>query len=477
MCPPPPPPARFTGDGRAYWRILLRGAVLLAVTLGIYRFWLATDVRRFLWSNTEVAGESLEYTGTPYELLIGFLIALALLVPLYAALALAALSAGPVGAAASALSFPVLFFLGQFAVFRARRYRLTRTVYRGVRCHQDGSAIRYAICASFWWIMVALTVGLAYPFMQSRLERFKMRHTYFGDLKGRFEGSGLRLLLRGFFMWLLVVGPLIGTIVFGVVTVDWETVGGVAAKATSLEDFNNQLDSAYSNFYDAVVVAIAASIFSIVMLAVLYPVFQAMVLRWWIDGLRLGDLDDSLEPSHRSDLRRLSALSRLWPPLRHRGDGGRQHRGLRADGHPGRQRQQGRRRPRQCGRRHRLLRDRHAGLFGNLSGDCEARLLAEQCRIPVVHGARRARPRQGERHRELRGRRRPRRRAQCGRHLMVSSTMVTGAGHYFDGTSSVRHDVIVRGRAAGGAHPRRQRHAARRMALSRTCARSRRPTT
>lgn len=290
VVPPPAPPARFTGDGRAYWRILLRGAVLLAVTLGIYRFWLATDVRRFLWSNTEIAGESLEYTGTPYELLIGFLIALALLLPLYVALALAALSAGPVGATASALSVPVLFFLGQFAVFRARRYRLTRTVYRGVRCHQDGSAIRYAICASFWWIMVTLTLGLAYPFMLSRIERFKMRHTYYGDLKGRFEGSGFRLLLRGSFMWLLVVGPLIGTVVFSILTVDWETVSAAAAKATSLEDFNNQLDSAYSNIYDAVAVAIAASIFSVVMLAVLYPVFQAMVLRWWIDGLRLGDL-------------------------------------------------------------------------------------------------------------------------------------------------------------------------------------------
>jgi uncharacterized membrane protein YjgN (DUF898 family) len=290
VVPPPPPPARFTGDGRAYWRILLRGAVLLAVTLGIYRFWLATDVRRFLWSNTEVAGESLEYTGTPYELLIGFLIALALLVPLYVALALAALSAGPVGAVASALSFPVLFFLGQFAVFRARRYRLTRTVYRGVRCHQDGSAIRYAICASFWWIMVALTVGLAYPFMQSRLERFKMRHTYYGDLQGRFEGSGFQLLLRGFFMWLLVIGPLVGTIVIGVVTVDWETVAAAASKASSLEEFNSQIDSAEPNFYGAVVVAAAAISFSIVMLAVLYPVFQAMVLRWWIDGLRLGEL-------------------------------------------------------------------------------------------------------------------------------------------------------------------------------------------
>ena len=85
--PPAPPvapsrPVRFTGEAGAFWRLLLRGALLLAVTLGIYRFWLATDVRRFLWSNTEIAGESLEYNGTAAELLIGFLIAIALLVPI-----------------------------------------------------------------------------------------------------------------------------------------------------------------------------------------------------------------------------------------------------------------------------------------------------------------------------------------------------------------------------------------------------------
>ena len=54
------------------------------VTLGIYRFWLVTDVRRFLWSNTEIAGEPLEYTGTALELLLGFLVAIALLIPIYA---------------------------------------------------------------------------------------------------------------------------------------------------------------------------------------------------------------------------------------------------------------------------------------------------------------------------------------------------------------------------------------------------------
>ena len=186
--------------------------------------------------------------------------------------------------------FPILFFLGLFAVYRARRYRLTRTVYRGIRCHQDGSGLRYALCAAFWWVMVALTLGLAYPFMQSRLERFKMRHTYFGDLKGRFEGSGFRLFLRGFPMWFLVVGPIAGAVAYAVIAVDWDAVDAARAKASGFEDFNNQLDGAASNAYSAIAVAVGATSFSIAMIAVLYPVFQAMLLRWWIGGLRFGEL-------------------------------------------------------------------------------------------------------------------------------------------------------------------------------------------
>src|SRR5215475_76852 len=73
---------RFRGAPGAFWRLVARGAVLLMVTLGIYRFWLTTDIRRYLWSNTELNGESFEYTGTARELLLGFLIAVAILLPL-----------------------------------------------------------------------------------------------------------------------------------------------------------------------------------------------------------------------------------------------------------------------------------------------------------------------------------------------------------------------------------------------------------
>ena len=77
--------ARSVGRGKTFRRLISRGAVLLMFTLGLYRFWLTNDIRRYFWSNTELAGESFEYTGTAYELLLGFLIALAILGPFYAA--------------------------------------------------------------------------------------------------------------------------------------------------------------------------------------------------------------------------------------------------------------------------------------------------------------------------------------------------------------------------------------------------------
>src|SRR6476469_6925655 len=164
---PPPNGARFLGDERAFWRLLIRGAALLFVTLGIYQFWLATDVLRALWSTTEIAGDGLEYIGTARELLLGFLIAIALLVPLNVVFFLSAFSRSWLSQISGLLALIVLALLGQFAVYRARRYRLTRTVYRGIRFHQTGSAWRYAICAIFWWGMIGATLGLAYPWAQA----------------------------------------------------------------------------------------------------------------------------------------------------------------------------------------------------------------------------------------------------------------------------------------------------------------------
>lgn len=289
---PPPNGARFLGDERAFWRLLTRGAFLLLITLGIYRFWLATDVRRFLWSNTEIAGDGLEYTGTARELLLGFLIAIALLVPLNVVFFLSAFGSGWLSQVSGLLALIVLGLLGQFAVYRARRYRLTRTVYRGIRFHQTGSAWRYAVCAIFWWGMIGLTLGLAYPFAQASLERFKLRHTYYGDLQGHFAGSGTRLFFRGVLLWIVVVVPLLFGLLIAIGQIDWAALG----RGTG--DVMSRVEAA--EIAPALVVAVLSVGWSVLALALLYPVFQAIVLRWWISGLRFGELSVASHLSTRA---------------------------------------------------------------------------------------------------------------------------------------------------------------------------------
>ena len=76
---------RFEHAGRVgeLLPIVLLNALLNILTLGFYRFWARTRVRRFLWGNTALLGDRFEYTGTGAELLKGFLFVLfAVLLPI-----------------------------------------------------------------------------------------------------------------------------------------------------------------------------------------------------------------------------------------------------------------------------------------------------------------------------------------------------------------------------------------------------------
>src|SRR3984893_18631464 len=202
--PPPPMPVSFSGDRGEFRRLVTRGAGLELITVGFYRFWLATDIRRHLWSNTIIDGDAAEYTGRARELLIGFLFALPILVPIYLAYFLIGLEVERFKAFAS-IPLGLFFYLfAQFAIYRARRYRLTRTVWRGVRFWMTGSGWSYAWRAGLWALLSAFTLGIAAPWAKSSLERYKMRHTAYGSLQGRFEATGWSLFKQVWWLWLLL---------------------------------------------------------------------------------------------------------------------------------------------------------------------------------------------------------------------------------------------------------------------------------
>jgi uncharacterized membrane protein YjgN (DUF898 family) len=268
--------ARFTGDPRTFRNLMIRGALLQVVTLGIYRFWLTTDARRFLWANTEIEGDSLEYTGTAIELFLGFLIAIALLVPFYVLLFFGTLELGLVSRLSSAAAFVFLAVFGQYAYFRARRYRLTRTVFRGLRFHQSGSAFSYAMRALLWWIAIGITLGLAYPWAQASLERYKLAHTYYGEWQGKFAGSGTRLFLRGIGLWLMMI---VLFLAYGLVIQFIDNGTLVRAAQADGRNTPSQMVVFLTAFLGIGLFIVAAAV---------YAILQGIIMRWWLAGLHFG---------------------------------------------------------------------------------------------------------------------------------------------------------------------------------------------
>ena len=202
-----PAPVRFTGDNATYRRLVMRGAMLELVTFGFYRFWVTTDIRRHLWSHTEIDGDALEYTGRAGELLIGFLLAMAILGPLFIAYFLIGLEFERLKAFASFPLYLILIAFGQFAAYRARRYRLTRTVWRGVRFWMTGSGWSYAWRSMLWGLLLYPTLGFTYPWRWAALERYKLRNTLYGDLRGSFTATGGQLFARVWWIWALGILP------------------------------------------------------------------------------------------------------------------------------------------------------------------------------------------------------------------------------------------------------------------------------
>ena len=263
---------QFTGSGRRFVRLLIIGGLLQLITFGFYRFWLITDVRRHLWSGTSIDGDALEYTGRGRELLIGFLIAIAILAPLFLVYFLIGVEAERYRAFASLPLYLILFFLMQFATYRARRYRLTRTVWRGVRFWMTGSGGAYALRSFLWMLFVAITLGLAYPWREAALERYKMRHTFYGDLQGRFAGTGWGLFKAAVALWL--IGLLAFAAMIGVlVALDPQFGEGAPTMGAGQQALLGALPTLF-----------------VILLAILWPIYQAIEWRWWASGMRFGEV-------------------------------------------------------------------------------------------------------------------------------------------------------------------------------------------
>jgi len=193
--------------------IVFVNMLLSIVTLGIYRFWGKTKIRRYLWSRVSFQDEPLEYTGTGTELFLGFLIVMVILIPvllLNSFLQIALQNKPDVFIAVQILYGLAFMYLVYIATYRAQRYRLTRTSWRGIRGGMSGSAITFANKAFLYMLLTIVTLGVMYPKMQVALQKYRTENSVFGDVNLEFDAP-FAPLMKSWLFSLVCLLTLYGT--------------------------------------------------------------------------------------------------------------------------------------------------------------------------------------------------------------------------------------------------------------------------
>lgn len=175
----------FDGSWQEFAKIALPNLLLTIVTLGIYRFWATTRERKYLWSHSRFVDERLEWTGTGKELFVGFLLVAAILgIPftIIQFIAQGLIFRGMVEwvGAMTAVLFIGGFYLTGLARFRALRYRLSRTRWRGIRGGSDDQGFTYGLSYMWKTFVGYLPAGLMIPWSMTSLWNERMGKMSFG---------------------------------------------------------------------------------------------------------------------------------------------------------------------------------------------------------------------------------------------------------------------------------------------------------
>ncbi len=187
------------------------------VTLGIYRFWAKTNVRRHVWSCVHINGEPLEYTGTGKELFLGALfVFLFLVLPIVLAAAAIGIIQGPDSpllVMVQILALLLIYLFWGFAVYRARRYQLSRTHWRGIRGTLVGSAMIYSLLYFGSLLAKSMSLGWATPVMNTVLREQITNDMRFGDAAFKFKGRAGPLYPTYALCWFLTLAAIVAVIV------------------------------------------------------------------------------------------------------------------------------------------------------------------------------------------------------------------------------------------------------------------------
>ena len=193
----------FRGRGAEYFRIWIVNVALTLLTLGIYSAWAKVRTQRYFYGNTYLDGHSFEYHGKAWRILIGRVIALALLL----------------GYSASVLFVPPSFALWVLIAGAALpwlanasiRFNARNTSWRNVHFNFHATYFE-AFIAYVVWSAAALTLFPLIPLARRVHDYFYINHHRFGGHAFKTEFRAGRVYAIYLFGFVLIVGILLAVV-------------------------------------------------------------------------------------------------------------------------------------------------------------------------------------------------------------------------------------------------------------------------
>ncbi|MEO6607967.1 MAG: DUF898 family protein, partial [Aestuariivirga sp.] len=284
-------------------KIAVVNFLLGLITLTIFRFWAKARVRRHIWSCIHINGEPLEYTGTGAELFRGFLMVFGLFILPYIVLA-AALGFwlgpnDPSLAGLQGLFFLLVYLLWGFALYKQRKYQLSRTLWRGIRGTLAGSAFTYSLTYFGSLLAKGMSLGWATPVMDTVLQEQMIGNMQFGDISFKFKGRAGPLYPTYAACWFLTLLAL----VIGAVWVGMEFYSVIGTEISAAFDRvfreKNDLPKPTADDYWTVwriIGLIGASVFAIILVVpLLWTIYTTKKMRYFANCTRFDGAQFKLE--------------------------------------------------------------------------------------------------------------------------------------------------------------------------------------
>lgn len=204
----------FTGSGSNFFGIIVINWLLTAITLGLYYPWAKEKKLKYLYASTTLNNDQFHFLGTGKEMFKGYIKALAL----FAILGIVFFYINKAGYPTIAIlvMYLLLAAILPFAIHGSYRYRMSKTVWRGIRMGYRGD--RNELVKNFftWIFYTIITFGIYGAWFAVNLRNYLFNHIRLGDIEFKSNAKG-----KDYF-WLNVQGYLLTLLTLGIYMFWWQ---------------------------------------------------------------------------------------------------------------------------------------------------------------------------------------------------------------------------------------------------------------